>query len=185
MSEIDRVLERFRYALARAKARVEAIEGLIRSFEDAKTKVSAEDLSAMLSSMSPKIEEVFPAPNEQPVEQPAAQRVRGDLTPAEVAHAARDTLLAFGRPLKRGQLVRQMEHRGVPLAGTDKNKNLGTILWRHRQMFVSLPKLGYWPKGVPLPGVYDPETHSETEELLDEVVTSVRRPKDEEHNEGD
>ncbi|MCC3244838.1 hypothetical protein LG047_05820 [Methylocystis sp. WRRC1] len=81
-----------------------------------------------------------------------------ELTPKEVADHARSALLDAKRPMKRGALVRELERRGVPLAGRDKNKNLGTILWRHADQFVSLPKLGYWVKDVPLEGVYSPES---------------------------
>ena len=59
--------------------------------------------------------------------------------------------------MKRGELVAELEMRGFPLAGTDKNKNLGTILWRHSRDFVHLEKFGYWLRDVPLEGVYSPE----------------------------
>lgn len=79
------------------------------------------------------------------------------LAPKEIASHAKSTLLEAGRPMKRGELVRALIARNVPLAGKDKNKNLGTILWRHSDKFVSLEGLGYWVKGVRLPGVYEPD----------------------------
>lgn len=89
-------------------------------------------------------------------------RVRGALSPAAIARATRDVLLERGHPMKRGELVKELVRREVPLAGKDKNKNLGTILWRHPNMFVTINKLGYWVKGVPLIGVYEPpEEHSD------------------------
>jgi hypothetical protein len=81
----------------------------------------------------------------------------GTLSPQEVAERAKDVILEAGRPMKRGELVRALAARNVPLAGKDKNKNLGTILWRRSHQFVNLGTLGYWVKGVPLAGVYDPE----------------------------
>ena len=83
-------------------------------------------------------------------------RERGSIAPAEIAKIAREILLDNGRPMKRGELVDALARRNVPLAGKDKNKNLGTILWRHQTMFVALDNLGYWVKGVPLEGVYTP-----------------------------
>ena len=58
--------------------------------------------------------------------------------------------------MKRGPLVRAMEERSIPVAGKDKAKNLGTILWRHLDQFVSLEGLGYWPRDKRYRNVYDP-----------------------------
>ncbi|MFG1402640.1 hypothetical protein [Xanthobacter sediminis] len=91
-------------------------------------------------------------------EHSAPQRVRGELAPYEVANLAREVLIESGRPMRRGELVQALESRGVPLAGKDKNKNLGTIMWRHADMFVSIERLGYWPKDRSLPGVYEPNS---------------------------
>ncbi|TXN02311.1 hypothetical protein FV222_09665 [Methylobacterium sp. WL103] len=90
---------------------------------------------------------------ETPVER---QRERGILPPEEIARFARNTLLKIGRPVKRGALVAAMERDGVPMAGKDKAKNLGTIIWRHQDDFVSLENLGYWPRDIAIKGVYDP-----------------------------
>lgn len=83
-------------------------------------------------------------------------RERSILPPEEIARLAREVLLDNKRPLKRGALVRAMEAKSVPLVGKDKAKNLGTILWRFNGDFVSLKSLGYWPRDIALPGVYDP-----------------------------
>lgn len=88
---------------------------------------------------------------------PMAGRIPRVLSPLEVTKHARSILLSHGKPMKRGALVRALLDRGVPLAGSDKNKNLGTILWRHGDMFVHIERLGYWPKDVPLEGVYAPD----------------------------
>ena len=91
------------------------------------------------------------------VETKERQRVRGVLSPDEIARIVREILLEAGHPMKRGELVGELEKRQIPLAGTNKNKNLGTMLWRHKSQFVSLDKLGYWVRDVPLTGVYEPE----------------------------
>jgi len=87
----------------------------------------------------------------------APKRERGLLPPRDIALAARDALLAANRPMDRGELVAELEKRGIPLAGKDKNKNLGTIIWRHPELFVRVGNLGYWVKDVEIPGVYTPE----------------------------
>ena len=42
---------------------------------------------------------------------------------------ARRLILKENRPMKRGELVRQLEARGFKIAGTDKNKVFGTTVW--------------------------------------------------------
>lgn len=79
------------------------------------------------------------------------------LQPTKVVAHVRDVLLEARKPMKRGELVKALLARNVPLAGKDKNKNLGTILWRHPNQFVSLEGLGYWLKDVPLEGIYVPQ----------------------------
>lgn len=85
----------------------------------------------------------------------------GCLSPHEISIQAEKVLLEVGRPMKRGELVKELIARGFQLAGKDKNKNLGTVLWRHPDKFVSLSGLGYWLTSLPLPGVYDPESEAQ------------------------
>lgn len=86
----------------------------------------------------------------------APKRQRGVVPPAEIASAVRRVLLDANRPMRRGELVAELEKLGTPLGGVDRNKNLGTILWRHKNQFIQLDKLGYWLKDVPLEGIYTP-----------------------------
>lgn len=90
-------------------------------------------------------------------ESASRSRVRGVLRPSRIADEARNVLIEAKRPMKRGELVRALEEKGLPLVGKDKNKNLGTILWRNPETFFYIEGLGYWVKGAPLEGVYDPE----------------------------
>lgn len=68
---------------------------------------------------------------------------------AESIEAVRKIVLKAGKPMKRGELVSELEKMGYDLPGQDKNKVLGTNLWRSGK-FRSVPKKGYWPKDVPL-----------------------------------
>ncbi len=77
------------------------------------------------------------------------RRARNVLPPARLAEIAREIILESGHPMTRGQLVEAMEARGIPLAGTDKSKNLGTILWRFSDRFQNIPGEGYWPSDAP------------------------------------
>lgn len=78
------------------------------------------------------------------------------LTPAEIVEECRKILIEGRRPMKRGALVKEIEARGKKIPGQDKNKNLGTVLWRHQDQFIHLPKLGYWLRNEKLAGVWDP-----------------------------
>lgn len=69
---------------------------------------------------------------------------------ARIIDAARKLILAANRPMKRGELVRALISQGFVLAGKDKNKVLGTNLWRSGK-FRTVGDEGYWPKDTPLP----------------------------------
>jgi hypothetical protein len=65
-------------------------------------------------------------------------------SPAEVIDSAKAVIREVGRPLTRSQLVKLLTDRGLNLPGKDKNKNLGTIIWRSKQ-FENIDGVGYWP----------------------------------------
>lgn len=152
MSEFEALLTRYKrqekaveQALQRIRRVITALEEAKAAWSDAPEGEQALEFLAKTFSVAPDV-----APQEP-------RRIRGIISPSDIAASARQILLEANRPMKRGELVAELERRGVPLAGKDKNKNLGTILWRHPDQFVGLEKLGYWLKGVPLPGVYAPE----------------------------
>jgi hypothetical protein len=141
---IIRQIAELKAANERAQKEVETIDESLKTLTDAREKLSS-DFIAMLEKTNFETLDL---------QKPQSQV---ELSPAVVADQARAVLIEEGRPMKRGQLVKALLRRGIPLAGTDKNKNLGTILWRHKNQFVSLNKLGYWVKDVPLEGIYTPE----------------------------
>jgi hypothetical protein len=79
----------------------------------------------------------------EPVANPAHPYLR--TPPAVIVAAAKDLMLEKQRPLTRTDLVRLLTLRGLRLAGTDKSKNIGTIIWRSKQ-FYNIEGKGYWPK---------------------------------------
>lgn len=83
-------------------------------------------------------------------------RPRNLVTPAEIANRVEGILREAGRPMTRSELATKLMEEGIPLVGSDISKNVGTILWRHKDRFVNLKRLGYWLRNVPLVGVYDP-----------------------------
>ena len=167
MATWNDVIKRLADRRARFQAEIERIDGLMRAVRELQEIVPdaavPENIDRLTQDAPAQMQPVAqdnagtlaePVGEEVPTER---KRERNVLPPADIAAFARETLLAEGRPMKRGELVRAIEARGLPLAGRDKAKNLGTILWRHRRQFESLEGLGYWPSDVPLQGVYTPD----------------------------
>lgn len=159
MSKIDQfiadaklVRDKIRSDIEGHKLRLASVEKTIESLEALKENSAPDVLETLLSKWATPREDnpgLFAKLEEEHAARP--------LEPMEVVKNARKILLEHGKPMKRGHLVREFRSRNLLLAGTDKNKNLGTILWRHPNQFVSLDKLGYWVKDVPLAGIYEPE----------------------------
>jgi len=77
------------------------------------------------------------------------RRVRGGSSPEMIVKVAKEAIRELGRPLTRTQLVEELEKRGLSIGGTDKSKNMGTIIWRSDE-FMSVEGYGYWPKQDPM-----------------------------------
>jgi hypothetical protein len=161
MNEFDEMIARLKRKREIAQEAVDSFSAAIAHIEKARDAISDKDLEALKAfAQSEDVETKARLSIEDSKaiqRQIATYRVRGILSPVDVAKAARVALLEKGRPMKRGELVLELERRGIPLAGSDKNKNLGTILWRHPKDFVHLEKFGYWLRDVPLEGVYEPK----------------------------
>lgn len=69
---------------------------------------------------------------------------------AEMIDAARRIIIAEGRPMKRGELVKRLEAIGFEVEGADKSKVFGTNLWRSGK-FIPVEGKGYWPNDLSLP----------------------------------
>lgn len=143
MSELGSLLDTFKSRRDAAQAAVDRLNQIIKLLEEAQATLHA---SAPYDAS---------APSEFAVALKTPLRVRGIVAPTEIAALAKTILRENGRPMKRGELIAEMERRNIPLAGSNRNKNLGTILWRHRNEFAHIEKRGYWIKGLPLPGVYE------------------------------
>ncbi len=66
----------------------------------------------------------------------------------------RRIMLREGRPMTRGELVNELQARGLTLPGADKRKVLGTNIWRSGK-FDRIEGKGYWPAGAKLPPADD------------------------------
>lgn len=103
----------------------------------------------------------------EPPKSHGRKRTSGTAKPSDVGPMARRILLEHGKPMTRSELLNALEERDVVLAGDDKAKYLGTILWRMKEAFVNLDGYGYWPRDKPfVPANYDPDV----EELYREAA---------------
>ncbi len=76
---------------------------------------------------------------------------RNPVAPSEIVEHACTILAERGRPMTRAELVHSLAARGIPIAGPDPRKSLGSILWRFRKVVARIEGQGYWPVGRDLP----------------------------------
>jgi hypothetical protein len=76
-----------------------------------------------------------------------------------MAKEVRQMILERRVPMTRTDIVEALELKGIPVAGQDKSKAIGTIMWRMRDRFRNIEGLGYWPLDLP----YPPEPAERTE----------------------
>ncbi len=70
--------------------------------------------------------------------QGAGRQRSSGIRPWQIVQMVEDVLLTQGRPMTRTELTEALLARRAALAGEDKARYLGTILWRNRHMFVNL-----------------------------------------------
>lgn len=99
---------------------------------------------------------------------PSLRRERsGTVKPADIGPMVRRILLDHGKPMTRSELLAAFRERDVDLAGEDKAKYLGTVLWRMKEAFVNLDGYGYWPRDrAYMAAAYFPDATSKTDQLL-------------------
>ncbi|HEX8643994.1 MAG TPA: hypothetical protein VF702_08800 [Allosphingosinicella sp.] len=126
---MNHLLDKARQKLAELEAEAEKMRTFIRVYEDLAGHNSVDEHSKVASEPGPTGFPVTFAP------------------PAVVVESCKAAISKEGRPMTRSELVRALYQNGVSLAGTDKRKNLGTILWRSKQ-FDNVEGVGYWPKDL-------------------------------------
>lgn len=104
-----------------------------------------------------------------PVKSHGRKRQPGTVRPSDLAPMVRRIITEKGRPMTRTELLEALEARDVVMAGTDKAKYLGTLMWRAREAFTNIESLGYWPSDLPWNGLgrsYQPfgELHLKADE---------------------
>jgi hypothetical protein len=102
--------------------------------------------------------------------------------PAEFVVLMQQILKDTGQPMQRAQLVSAVEKMGIIIPSDDKERYLGTILWRNRDKFVNIPGAGYRLTDDMLPDEVD-EAHQMSDLLqLDDDVKDRALDEAEERN---
>lgn len=83
-----------------------------------------------------------------PVILPPISKTKRNLSKHKMARTVRSIMIDKMRPMTRTDIVEALELTGVPVAGVDKSKAVGTIMWRLRDRFVNIPGYGYWPNDL-------------------------------------
>lgn len=73
---------------------------------------------------------------------PGSRHVPGSPRPREIV-AAVQAILSPDAILDRHELVERLREEGISMTGADPAKNLGTILWRNRDVFEHVHGRGY------------------------------------------
>lgn len=127
---MTQVIEKARKRLTELEAEIENIRAFIHMYQ--KLAEDEEATQVATSSDSP-----VPSP-------PLRIRIVEKSSPAQIVAAAKELMTEKQRPLNRGELVRLLTLRGLRIAGGDKSKNVGTIIWRSKE-FENVEGKGYWP----------------------------------------
>lgn len=130
------------YKLVRAR-RDELISKISELKEQ--TKALESDLQAV-DAMLHNWNTVFGSESERNAAQPSPSRGWRGMNPPRtvVAEKVREILTERGHPVKRSDLFRQLSDRGVHIYGQDPEMVLSTMLWRMKDQFVRIPRVGYW-----------------------------------------
>lgn len=75
---------------------------------------------------------------------PKTERPTRNLPKALMSQVVKQILHERRKPMTRTDIVEALELKGIPVAGADRNKAIGTIMWRMRDEFVNLQGWGYW-----------------------------------------
>lgn len=87
----------------------------------------------------------------------ATQKLKQRGRPADFARLIRAILSQSGHPMARGELISILEGGGHSIPSADKQRYIGTVLWRNRNDFINIKDKGYWLRNLPCPAIgYDP-----------------------------
>jgi hypothetical protein len=166
----QRALERRRRLEAQLKE-VDLFLAMYRQFVDEVEKVVDETADEVATTLA--AEEV--RPNFRRHAAKAVKKKTVGISQAEFAGKARMLLLEHGKPASRREMLAIFQKKGIRVGGEDELVNIGTKLWRARNVIAHFPESGYWPKDVAHPdGRYDPSNKPQGPTAIT-TSTSLRR----------
>lgn len=136
--DIDKILKERANLLERLKK----IDAFIAAYESyAGTKIDQNDLFGS----NPEL------PNQSSPQATIPKKMIRRLTPALIAKLSERVIREHGEPMKRGDIVSAIEALGTEIRSSDKNRYVGTILWRNFDTFANIDGHGYWVRALGAP----------------------------------
>lgn len=130
------------------------VEQLRRAQQDIKKKLekaeAARDLLRQLLSSKDENASGLGGSSDQGTAKKKIKRHRLGSRTGEVITRSKQILKASGRPLERGDLLREIEASGFIIQASNPARFIGRTLWESEE-FIHIPKEGYWLKGEDLP----------------------------------
>ncbi len=71
--------------------------------------------------------------------------------PDNIALVIERVIRDVGQPMQRREIVKALEARDMEIPALDKERYIGTIVWRHKGTFVNVEGRGYWLRDEPVP----------------------------------
>lgn len=88
------------------------------------------------------------------------------VAPALIAKLSERVIREHGEPMRRGEIVEAVEALGFEIHSTDKNRYVGTILWRNIDIFDNIEGYGYWVRKLGPPPML-PDWRDQYQEIKD------------------
>lgn len=97
----------------------------------------------------PVSDQIGPTGEHTSTESPGNRRTGPNRT--QMLETLRHIILEAGRPLQRGALAEAAAAAGLHPQTKDPSNYFGTVMWRARDQFATIPGHGYWPSDVDYP----------------------------------
>lgn len=134
-------IERARKRQAELKAELEKINRFLALYDELHAQLGTDTEHSETQSK----------PIRRSVSGPVKRR-RG-VRPQDIASAVVRIIRDTGRPMVRGEIADAVEAGGIKIPSKDKPRYIGTVLWREKERFVNIERLGYWLVGEDCPAV--------------------------------
>lgn len=144
-------LENAKKRLAALRAEIADVERFVAMYATFSEGTEEGHAESPLGTNIPNSEETFAQKNPSVNSGEKWRRVgRKSATPGELVEVIRRVIREVGRPMTRGEIVDALLRRDVEFSAQDHARYIGTIMWRHKSVFLNVEGRGYWLRGEPL-----------------------------------